>query len=79
MATAKKSASGTKAGTKKNNNTTKKSTAGKKSTAKKTAPAAEPTVNQYRLVGVGLMLVGLMLGLWFAVIALGVCLALAVV
>lgn len=72
MATAKKSASGTKAGTKKNNNTTKKSTAGKKSTAKKTAPAAEPTVNQYRLVGVGLMLVGLMLGLWFAVIALGV-------
>ena len=76
MATAKKTTSGSKSGAKKNTNTTKKSstksTAAKKSAASTKKTPTEPTVNQYRLVGVGLMLLGLMLGLWFAVIALGV-------
>lgn len=76
MATAKKTTSGSKSGAKKNTNTTKKSstksTAAKKSAASTKKTPTEPTVNQYRLVGVGLMLLGLMLGLWFAVIGLGV-------
>ena len=67
-----KKASSSKSGSKK---TAAKNTGAKKTKAASQAGGVGPVEaeqNQTRLVGVGLMLVGLMLSLWFALIGLGV-------
>ena len=67
-----KKASSSKSGSKK---TAAKNTGAKKTKAVSQTGGVEPVEaeqNQTRLVGVGLMLVGLMLSLWFALIGLGV-------
>lgn len=67
-----KKASSSKSGSKK---TAAKNTGAKKTKAASQTGGVEPVEaeqNQTRLVGVGLMLVGLMLSLWFALIGLGV-------
>lgn len=79
MATAKKATSRTSGAGKKasaSKSSSKKATAAKSAGLKKSqkggSEPVEASQNQTRLVGVGLMLAGLMLSLWFALIGLGV-------
>lgn len=70
--------SGNKSGNKsanKSGNKSKKASAAKRGTKKRTTSAAGRAADvaaQFRSLGVGLMLLGLLLGLWFAVLAVGV-------